>query len=274
MPSNRPSSSKATALTIRPSSRASRTRSVRYSSPVAADGVRAPIRRRSQAASKAYMPALISLPASSSGVASFASTMRSTVPNSPRTTRPSSAGSAAKTLASAIAASSWRRASRTASRSAPVTSGTSPDRTRTSAASAGTTASAAPTASTGPARLVLEGEGRPDRRRRRSTAATGGEKTTIGCRPRRPVGRAGPGVEDVGQHRPAAQRVEDLGDRGLHPGAEAGRQHDGDRAARRIGTWGVHGERRRRAGLVERCSLATRAGSGANEEAVISGTGS
>ena len=48
MPSNRPSSSNATALTIRPSSRASRTRSVRYSSPVAADGVRAPIRRRSQ----------------------------------------------------------------------------------------------------------------------------------------------------------------------------------------------------------------------------------
>ena len=65
------------------------------------------------------MPALTSLPASSSGVASLASTMRSTVPNSPRTTRPSSAGSAAKTLARAIAASSSRRASRTASRSAP-----------------------------------------------------------------------------------------------------------------------------------------------------------
>ena len=65
-------------------------------------------------------PALISLLASSSGVASRASTIRSTVPNSPRTTRPSSAGSAANTLASAIAASSWRRASRTASRSAPV----------------------------------------------------------------------------------------------------------------------------------------------------------
>ena len=80
------------------------------------------------------------------GLASFASTMRSTVPNSPRTIRPSPAGSAAKTLASATAASSWRRASRTASRSAPVTSGTSPDRTRTSTASAGTTASAAPTA--------------------------------------------------------------------------------------------------------------------------------
>ena len=71
MPSKRPSSSNATALTIRPSSRASRTRSVRYSSPVVADGVRASIRRRSHAASKAYSPALISLPASSSGVASL-----------------------------------------------------------------------------------------------------------------------------------------------------------------------------------------------------------
>ena len=95
MPSKRPSSSKPTALTIRPSSRASRTRSVRYSSPVAADGLSDSIRRRSQAASKAYNPALISFPASSSGVASLASTIRSTVPNSLRTTRPSWAGSAA-----------------------------------------------------------------------------------------------------------------------------------------------------------------------------------
>ena len=218
------------------------------------------------------MPAFISLPASSSGVASFASTMRSTVPNSPRTTRPSSAGSAAKTLASAIAASSWRRASRTASRSAPVTSGTSPDRTRTSVASAGTTASAAPTAS--PVPRGSSWRAKVARSAKTSiTAATGGEKTTTGCRPADAVGGAGPGVEHVGEHRPAAQRVEDLGDRGAHPGAEAGRQHDGDRAGRRIGTWGVHGERRRRAGLVERCSLATRAGPAANEEAVISGTG-
>ena len=49
---------------------------------------------------------MISLPASSSGVASFASTIRSTVPNSPRTTARAAAGSAAKTLARAIAASS------------------------------------------------------------------------------------------------------------------------------------------------------------------------
>ena len=53
MPSNRPSSSKPTAATIRPSSRARRTRSVRYSSPVVVDGVSESIRRRSHAASKA-----------------------------------------------------------------------------------------------------------------------------------------------------------------------------------------------------------------------------
>ena len=59
MPSNRPSSSNATAATIRPSSRASRMSSVRYSSPVAADGSGRDA-RRSQAASNAYSPALIS----------------------------------------------------------------------------------------------------------------------------------------------------------------------------------------------------------------------
>ena len=47
------------------------------------------MRRRSQAPSNAYSPAFVSLVSSSSGVASFASTIRSTVPNSPRTTRPS-----------------------------------------------------------------------------------------------------------------------------------------------------------------------------------------
>ena len=81
------------------------------------------MRRRSHSASNAYRPALVSFVSSSSGVASLASTMRSTVPNSPRTTRPSSAGSAENTLARAMAASSARRASSTASMSEPVTSG-------------------------------------------------------------------------------------------------------------------------------------------------------
>ena len=205
-------------------------------------------------------------------MASFASTIRSTVPNSPRTTRPRWAGSAAKTLASAIAASSWRRASSTASRSAPVTSGTSPDSTRISMASAGTTASAAPTASTGPPRLVLEREDRavgedvddrPDRGREDDDRVAAG----------RAVVRARPGVEDVGQHRATAQRVEDLGHGRPHPGAEPGRQHDRDRTGRRCGTWGVHGERRRRAGVMERWSLPTRSGPVAMESAVISGSG-
>ena len=150
MPSNRPSSSKPTALTIRPSSRASRTRSVRYSSPVTGDGSSDAIRRRSQAASKAYSPALISLPASSSGVASFASTIRSTVPNSPRTTRPSRPDrrrrrwpgrSPRRPRGAPRGSRRGRRRSRAARRR---------DRTRISVASSGTTASAARTASPGP----------------------------------------------------------------------------------------------------------------------------
>ena len=56
MPSKRPSSSKATAVTSRPSSRARRTSSVRYSSPVVGDGSSDSMRRRSQAASNAYSP--------------------------------------------------------------------------------------------------------------------------------------------------------------------------------------------------------------------------
>src|SRR6185503_11832000 len=78
MPSNRPSSSNATAMTRRPSSRATRTSSVRYSSPVVADGSSDPMRRLSHSASNAYRPALISLFASSSSVASLASTIDST----------------------------------------------------------------------------------------------------------------------------------------------------------------------------------------------------
>ena len=104
-------------MTSRPSSRARRTSSVRYSSPVVGDGASDSMRRRSQAASNAYRPELISLFASSSSSASLTSTIASTMPNSLRTMRPSSAGSAAKTVARAMAASSWRRASRSPSRS-------------------------------------------------------------------------------------------------------------------------------------------------------------
>ena len=176
------------------------------------------IRRRSQAASKAYSPALTSLPSSSSSVASLASTMRSTVPNSLRTTRPSWAGSAAKTVASAIAASSSRRASRMASRSAAVMSGTSPDRTRISVASSAArpraparTASPVPRGSSWRAKVGLLGEGVADGLDRRRVA-----RRPAARRPRRRRGGRGPRVEDVGQHRPPAQLVQDLG-----PGASA-----------------------------------------------------
>ena len=210
MPSKRPSSSKATAVTMRPSSRASRTRSVRYSSPVATDGVRAAIRRRSHAASNTYRPALISFPASSSGSASRASTIRSTVPNSLRTTRPSSAGSAAKTLARAIAASSSRRASRIASRSDAGhqrhVAGQHEDLGRLVRDDRERGTHRVP----GPARLILESEDRAigedidergdGRREDHDRAATGG--AVLGARP---------GVEDVGQHRPTAQRWRTLG---------------------------------------------------------------
>ncbi len=79
-----------------------------------------------------------------------------------------------------------------------------------------------------PARLVLQREGRlaveglgdrghgrrvDDDRRRAGGAVSGG-------RPR---------IEDVGEHRPAAHRVEDLGERGPHPRPEPGRHHDSDR---------------------------------------------
>ena len=127
MPVRRPSSSTSSAATSRPSSRAIATRSVRYSSPVAGDGFRSPIRRRSQAASSAYRPALISVSWRSSSLASLSSTIRSTVPPSLRTTRPRPVGSSASTATSEIAAWSMARASsRAASRSAR-TSGTSPE---------------------------------------------------------------------------------------------------------------------------------------------------
>ena len=91
----------------RPSSRAKATRSVRYSSPVAGDGRG----RRSGAAATPRRsrtgPALISAIWRSSSVASLSSTIRSTVPPSLRTTRPSPVGSTASTETRAIAA--WSR---------------------------------------------------------------------------------------------------------------------------------------------------------------------
>ena len=70
-----------------------------------------------------------------------------------------------------------------------------------------------------------------------ATASTGGRVDDDRRGARRPGGRARPGVEDVREHRPAAQLVEDLGGRRAHARAEARRQDDGGRAIghRRVG---------------------------------------
>jgi hypothetical protein len=64
-------------------------------------------------------------------------------------------------------------------------------------------------------------------------------------------GRFGPGVQGVGEHRPATERVKDLGDARLHARAEARGKHDGrgpcglgHGGTGRVGTWGVHARRR------------------------------
>ena len=146
---------------------------------------------------------------SSSAVASLASTIRSTVPNSLRTTRPRRCGSAAKTLARAIAASSGaprledrldrsrrdraghRRTGR-GSRSRPAGSGLQggPDARR---------------------RCRAARPGARSRRVRRSVADGGtgrrGDDDRAGRRP----SAVAPGVQDEREHRPAAQRVQHLG---------------------------------------------------------------
>jgi hypothetical protein len=111
------------------------------------DAFRSPIRARNQAASKAYRPELISLTAISSSVASFFSTIRSTMPASSRITRPRLPGSMASTATRAIAAWSIRRSSSSSSRRSASSSGASPVRTRISSASSGIAASADATAS-------------------------------------------------------------------------------------------------------------------------------
>ena len=239
MPVRRPSSSVSSAATIRPSSRANATRSVRYSSPVVGDGRRSPIRRRSHAASIAYRPALISEIWRSSSVASLSSTIRSTVPPSLRTTRPRPVGSIASTETRAIAAwssAAQPRAARTGGR--PATSGTSPDRTRISSTPSG---SAGEGGARARRRCRAARPGAPRRRaprRRRGPPRWPASRRRAGRVPVAPDG----GVEHVLDHRPAADRVEDLGRRRLHPRAEAGREDDRDRPAlARPGLEGVTG---------------------------------
>ena len=80
-----------------------------------------------------------------------------------------------------------------------------------------------------------------------------------GLRGRGAVGGRGlvPGVEDVGEHRPAAQRVQHLRERRLHARAESRREDHGGGSAglprHGLGTWRVHARHRSCAG---RCSPA------------------
>ena len=129
----------------------------------------------------------------------------------------------------------------TATSCSPSTSGTSPDRTRTSLDVLRERGERGADGVAGPARDVLErepaavaddvadglGRGRvhDDRARRaRARAVELGE-------------RAVPRVEDVGEHRPAAQRVQDLGRPRAHARAEARGEDDRRRPARRrLGT--------------------------------------
>ena len=228
MPVSRPSSSTSRAATSRPSSRAIATRSVRYSSPVVALGSRSPIRRRSQAASRAYSPALISVIWRSSSVASLSSTIRSTVPPSVRTTRPRPVGSSASTATSAIAAWSSARASSSAeSRSALHER----DVARQDEDLLGLRR-AAPRARRGRRRRSrVARPGAPCRRaprRRRGRARSRASRRRSGGMPVAPSA-ASSTYSSIG--RPHSG-VEDLRDARLHARAETGREHDGDGPAR------------------------------------------
>ena len=70
------------------------------------------------------------------------------------------------------------------------------------------------------------------------------------------------GVDDVRDHRPAGELVEELRHARLHPRAEAGRHDDGSHARGRAGTWRVHEGRRERA-RVGGAAIPTRSGPGA-----------
>ena len=183
------------------------------------------MRRRSQAASIAYRPALISEIWRSSSVASLSSTIRSTVPPSLRTTRPRPVGSMASTETRAMAAWSSPRSSSSVESSPglhqrarrPTRPGSPPPRR------------AAP-------------RGRPGARRRSRAARPGAPRRPRSATASRTAsvagrvdddgpaaGRGGRRVEHVVDHRAPAHRVEDLGHRRLHARAEAGREDDRDR---------------------------------------------
>ena len=226
MPSNRPSSSKPTAATMRPSSRASRTRSVRYSSPVAADGSSVADPPAQPRGVERVQPGvdLVALELLGRGVLGLDDPLDG----------PELAAHDAPERRPGRRRRRWparsRRRRRGAPRARPRGRSRSPAARRRTARGprsppSGTRGQRGPDGVAGPARLVLEGERRPARRRPRDR----GDRRRVDDdrrRARGAVGRGRPGVEDVGEHRPAAHRVQDLGERGPHARPEPGRQHD------------------------------------------------
>ena len=214
MPSNRPSSSNATALTIRPSSRASRTSSVRYSSPVAADGVRRPDPAPQPGGVEGVEPGVDLVAGELVG--------RRVLRLDDALDRPELAADHPAELGRVGREDAGQRDRRVVLRGAPRGPRRGRRRSRAGRRRTGRGPRSrrparrpAPARDrvAGPARLVLEGEGRRGRRRRRSRPRPAASRRRSAVPAGRAVGRAGPGVEHVGQHRPAAQRVEDLGRR-------------------------------------------------------------
>ena len=117
--------------------------------------------------------------------------------------------------------SSSRRRSTSRRTVAPVRSGVSPLSTTTSSGVAGHGRDGRPERIAGALRRVLDDPVDGRRRRPRGRASLAGETTTSGR-----SGRVAGGVDDVGQHGPAAERVEDLGAPRSHPGAEPGGEDD------------------------------------------------
>ena len=200
------------------------------------EGRRSPIRRRSHAASIAYSPALISAICRSSSVASLSSTIRSTVPPSLRTTRPRPVGIQGvdgdqrdRRVVEAAQLEQRRQQVRLDERHVARQDEHLLDavRQRLEGGAQGVARAA---------RLVLEARCPRGPRPRRGRHRWPASRRRRAVRPVAPARR----VEHVVDHRPAADRVEDLGHPGLHARAEAGREDDGDRAPdRRPGLEGV-----------------------------------
>jgi hypothetical protein len=70
-------------------------------------------------------------------------------------------------------------------------------------------------------------------------------------------------VDDIRDHRPSGQGVEELRRSRFHPRAEAGGHDDRSDPRRGAGTWGVHEGRRGRAAVGGEAAIPTRSGPGA-----------